>query len=223
MSAADVMPPLTPAWLADELRHENMDEGPDAASNFLEDPTPAESLLVTLGRTDGDVEIILANDLDVYTMAHGLYNFAELGFTDKQADCFLHNTLTLGPLEAETAGLEASLVELKNRFARLGEDIDHRLTLVVLLDPTSSDTASFVREIARMQVEYDELEGGCEEVGTKYEMYKMEMETTRTLLLAMKKRVRLAVVGSRKPLRVPMLVRDLLRKYEVGDDEEGGL
>lgn len=176
--------PLTPAWLADELRHENMDDGPDTASSFLEDPTSAESLLVILGRTDGDIEIIQANELDVYTMAHGLYNFAELGFADEQADCFLHTTLALGPLEVETESLEASLVELKNRSVSREE---------------------------------------CEEAEATYEMYKMELDTTRAVLLAVKKQVRLAVVGSRKPRHVPILVRDLLRKYEVGDDEEGGL
>lgn len=199
-------PHLTPAWLASELKHENEDEGPDMASHFLEDPTAAEEVLVVLGRTDGDIEIVPANELDVWTDAHGLYSLAELGFSDDDAQAFIDNHDAVMPLEDEVARLESRLAELEG-------GVDHRTTLLVILDPTSASTAGLAEEAEQMQVELDRL-------NKEYEERKFELDDAKLALHEFTKQVRRAVVRTFKPLRKAVVVRELLRKYEEGEEGE---
>lgn len=198
-------PPLAPAWLASELKHENGDEAPDLASHFLTNPTAAEEVLVLLGKTDGDIDIVPANELDIFTTAHGLYSLAELGFSNDEAQTFIDNRYDVLPLEDEVARLEGRLAELEG-------GIDHRTTLLVILDPTSVETASIAVEAEQMQVEFDRLKEA-------YELCKYEQDDVQLALHTFTKRVRHAVVRTYKPLRKVVAVRELLRKYEEGEEE----
>jgi hypothetical protein len=199
-------PPLTPSWLASELKHENEDDGPDLASHFLENPTAAKSVFVVLWKTDGDIDIMLANELDVWETVHGLYNLAELGITDKEAEVFIRNRYNILPLEDEVACAEGRLAELEG-------GIDHRMTLLVLLDLTSSDSASIAEEAEQMQVELDRL-------NEEHTACKAELVSVKGALQMFTKRVRLAVVAAYKPLRRAVTVRELLRKYEEEEEDE---
>lgn len=197
-------PPLAPSWLASELKYQNEDEGPDVASHFLENPTAAKSVFVVLGKTDGDIDIVPANELDVWETVHGLYSLAELGISDKEAEAFIENRYLVLPLEEEIACSEGRLAELEG-------GIDQRMTLLVLLDPTAAETASLAEEAEQMQAE---LEQQTEE----HKVRKAELESVKRALQMLTKRVRLAVVATYKPLRRAVCVRELLRKYEEEDE-----
>jgi hypothetical protein len=193
-------PPIAPAWLADELRYENCDEGPDMASDFLENPSTAEFVLVTLGKTDGNIDIVPANELDAYVTAHGLYNLAELGFTDEEADTYLGNT------DAEE-GLGAEVANLESRLAEMEGGVERNEALLQILEPMGGDLSDIREEKEMMEAELATLK-------EQHAMCKAELDATLTAIHVFRKRVRRAVVASRKPLKTAVLVRELLRKYE---------
>jgi hypothetical protein len=193
-------PPALPDWYVSEMHYENCDEGPDMASDFLENPSTAESVLVTLGKTDGNTDIVPANELDAYVTVYGLYNLAELGFTDEEADTYLGN------LEAEAA-LDMEVSHLESRVAEMEGGIERSESLLYILEPTGGDLSDIREEKEMMEAEHAMLK-------EQHAMCKAELDATLTAIHVFRKRVRRAVVASRKPLKTAVLVRELLRKYE---------
>jgi hypothetical protein len=192
-------------WLCNEQRFDECDLGPDVASDVLENPSIAEFILVTLGKTDGNIDIVPANELEVGVSAYGLYNLAELGFTDKDANAFIENTTSVEELQTEVGCQHGRLIELKS-------GIEHCENILMSPEPIASDLSDVLKEKEGLQAEHAVLK-------ETYTMCKTELDMTLLAIHVFTNRVRRRVTETRKPFREPVRVLNLLQKYSKWEEE----
>ena len=192
-------PAAYPTWLAGELTAENID-GPTMADCFVGDLEDAEKVFVLLDK-HGNVDIAIAEELNTDDETHGLFSFGDLSFTNEDAAQFRLD-------KAHLVYLDTKIEETESRIFDIGLDNEYRATLFQLASADSSEDVSLDKEFDAAVAEQMRL-------GADVGYMKDYRTVVKERHMALRRRVRKAIVGAHMPSKYPMAVsKILIDKYE---------
>jgi hypothetical protein len=167
------------------------------ASDLLGEQSPANSLFVILAPEGALPRIATAHTLELGEMVHGLFSFAEVGFTDEEVMEYFELQETVEKMQMATADARTALADGVAEMAR------QRTTLAFL---SSNTLAAGFRQlqVRRFIADLEKLRCNLDRCIAIQEAMETVITETRANALA-------AITAHYRPTRFPLTVGTFLR------------
>jgi hypothetical protein len=167
------------------------------ASDLLGEQSPANSLFVVLGEEGKPPRIVMAHELELGEMVHGLFSFAELGFTDEDVTEYFVMAEDVEVLRQATSDARSTLADGVTEMVR------QRTTLAFLAaNPKAAGSQQL--EIGSFEADMEKVRRHLDHCIAMQEAIEAKMATARANALA-------AITAHFKPTRFPLNVSTFLR------------